>query len=199
MTLNKGKVCVLSVKPTLAKASGPFLSFSLSSIRIYPHNSGQQRVYTVPVSLSMHIAYWLCWPGHWPPPTPLCCSTGRESRWSPLRAGHQAAQQPICIQRLLQRAALRAGLAAERSLPCAGFQELGAERRLRQRGRGRIPRASRQAAKGMSRRWFWLLIWWEQCAVSRRERASAHYCRDGTNLSLPAVCMSDLSFFLLLW
>lgn len=86
-----------------------------------------------------------------PPPTTLCFSTGRESRWSPLCAGHQAAQQPICIQCLLQRAALCAGLAAERGLPSAGFQELSAERRLRQWGRGRIPRASCEAAKGMSR------------------------------------------------
>ena len=77
-------------------------------------------------------------------------STGRKSRWSPLRAGHQAAQQPICIQCLLQRAALCAGLAAEGGLPSAGFQELSSERRLRQRGRGRIPGASREASKGIS-------------------------------------------------
>lgn len=87
----------------------------------------------------------------WPPPTTLCFSTGRESRWSPLRAGHQAAQQSICFQCLLQRAALCAGLAAERGLPSAGFQELSAEWWLGQWGRGRVPWASREAAKGMSR------------------------------------------------
>lgn len=81
---------------------------------------------------------------------PCCPSKGRESRRSPLRAGHQAAQQPVGIQRLLQCAALCAGLAAEGGLPGARLQELGAERRLGQRGGGGVPRASRQVAKGES-------------------------------------------------
>ena len=76
--------------------------------------------------------------------------TGREYRWSPLCAGHQAAQQPICIQCLLQCAALCAWLAAERGLPRAGLQELGAEWRLWQWGGRGVPRANHQAAKGMS-------------------------------------------------
>lgn len=82
--------------------------------------------------------------------SPCCPSKGRESRRSPLRAGHQAAQQPVSIQRLLQCAALCAGLAAEGCLPGARLQELGAERRLGQRGGGGVPRASRQVAKGES-------------------------------------------------
>lgn len=84
-------------------------------------------------------------------PPHSCFHTGRESRWSTLRARHQATQQPFCIQCLLQRAALCAGLAAKRGLPGAGLQELGTERRLRQRGGGGVPRTSREAAKGISR------------------------------------------------
>lgn len=111
-----------------------------------------------------------------------CCSPkGRESRWSPLCAGHQAAQQPVGVQCLLQCAALRAGLAAEGGLPCARFQELGAEWRLGQRGGGRVPWASRQVAKGKSRGQF-------GCSCGR----SSAQCH---GKSKPCLFMSEETFF----
>lgn len=89
----------------------------------------------------------------------LCVwSAGWVSRWSPLCAWHQASQQPVSVQRLLQRAALRAGLATKRGLAGAGFQELGAERGLWQWGGGGVPGASCEAAKGTGRERAWLSL-----------------------------------------
>ncbi len=98
----------------------------------------------------------------------FCHLADRYSGWGFSSAWHQTPQQSLCVQRLLQCAALRTGLAAEGGHVGPGLPQFCAERRLRQWGGGGVPRTRLQTAQGQSTTYIctWSPVMWLSSFIS---------------------------------